>query len=623
MSTFMKSKGSKTAMWFIMALLIVGLGGFGLTGAFQGASGSAVATVGDQDVTVDQFYSGVQQDLRNLSEQLGTQLTMEQGRAFGVDQNTLRRLINIAALNNEADNLNISAGNDAVKAELLNNPAFQGLTGGFDENAYNFALEQQNLSRVEYDELVRANLSQILIRDGVSLGSGNSDIAANTIMGFLGETRSLVWTVMSDQALTTPVPAPTGAELRQYYDDNPALFTEPETRQITYVALTIDMAAQGLEIDETLIEDEYASRAARYNIPASRIVDRILFVSMDEAGVAMDSIAAGVSDFEAVAAARGLTAADIAVGLVLPDQLSANTSALLFASEEPGIYGPIDSDRGPAIFRVNAVIAAKTTTLDEAREEITLALAQSQAQDVIVRSINNIDDLLASGATLEEIADETDMQLFSTAFNANSTGDIETDTAFMAEATAAELDEERDILELASGGVFVLRVDGITDAFVKPLADTRQIAIDGQTAIRTVEMMVAQAEEIKLLLETGADLSATAQANDLQVFSVDNVNRGGGASDLPPEVSDGALDLPLNGAAVFNDALGVYLVQVTRIDAFDPSNSANVVILSQAATQIAAEIGNDMFTYYANSLVNQAGVTINQPLIDQLLLQLQ
>jgi len=140
-----RSKKSNAFVWGVMGVLVLGMGGFGLSGAFLNTGGSAVATVGDEEVSVDVFFAALRQDIAQASQDFGFPMTLEQAQAFGIDQVTLRRLLSIAALDNEAGNLNLSVGDVAVRNALLLNPAFRGLNGNFDTSAYDFALQQRGM----------------------------------------------------------------------------------------------------------------------------------------------------------------------------------------------------------------------------------------------------------------------------------------------------------------------------------------------------------------------------------------------------------------------------------------------------------------------------------------------
>ncbi len=76
----------------------------------------------------------------------------------------MQRLITQAAYENEAQRLGISVGDETVKEELLSNLGFQGLTGSFDKDIYEDAIRRSGMNPAEYEALVRADTSQLLIQ---------------------------------------------------------------------------------------------------------------------------------------------------------------------------------------------------------------------------------------------------------------------------------------------------------------------------------------------------------------------------------------------------------------------------------------------------------------------------
>ncbi|MBL4806943.1 MAG: SurA N-terminal domain-containing protein [Rhodobacteraceae bacterium] len=616
-----RSKGNKTFVWAVMGFLVIGMGGFGLSGAFLNTGGSAVATVGKQEISVDAFYSGLRQDLARASQQFNFNITLAQAQLFGIDRVTTQRLLTLAALDNEANNLNISVGDAAVRDELLATDAFSGAGGQFDQIAYDFVLQQQGLSRDEYDDIVRKGLTQSLIRQGVAVTGNANATATDTIMGYLGETRNFSWVRIAADNLPSPAAEATSTELQAFYDANPALFTEPESRDITYISLTADMLLDDIDVSDEDIATEYAARDAQYHTDPSIIVDRIVFGSAEDAQTALDQITAAETSFDIVAVNRGLNPADISLGTLTANQVSLEARDVLFGATEPGVYGPLTSSVGPALFRINAVRPAKDIQLDEVRDDIRDAIAQNMAARAVVAAYGDIDDLVAAGASLEEIADETDMQLFTVTLPAEDNAGLTAETLFIAEASSSEVDEERDVLESDDNGIFALRVDAINTAYVKPLIDTRDIAIAGQKVERTQELVMEHAETLQGLIAGDADFSATMAANALTANIVVGVSRNAPSSDLPPTVTQGVFDMGDGEAAVYGDVDGAYLVQITDVSAYVSGAESSVAITTQIEGQITQAVQADLLLYYSNALISETGFTINQPLIDAIISQ--
>lgn len=172
-----KSKISKIFFFFVLSLAVLAMVGFGLTGIFSQSISASVATVGKVDVSADDYFRSIQNEISSVSQQFGTQLTIEQALLFGLDRNVLQRLITQAAYENEAQRLGVSVGDATVKDALLSNPGFQGLTGTFDEDVYKDAIRRSGMNPAEYEALVRSDASQLLIQAAVSAGVNLPDEA--------------------------------------------------------------------------------------------------------------------------------------------------------------------------------------------------------------------------------------------------------------------------------------------------------------------------------------------------------------------------------------------------------------------------------------------------------------
>ncbi len=149
---------SRTFVWILMGLLMLGLAGFGAVNL----SGTArtVAIVGDQTVSVDAYARELQREIRAVEAQTGQTLPMQQVRALGIDQLALSRLISLASIDNEVASLGVSIGDENLQKEIITIPAFQGVDGSFDREGYRFALEQAGLSEPQFEDDLRRGISQ-------------------------------------------------------------------------------------------------------------------------------------------------------------------------------------------------------------------------------------------------------------------------------------------------------------------------------------------------------------------------------------------------------------------------------------------------------------------------------
>ena len=97
-----RNRRAGVLIWALLVALVIGLAGFGI-GAGRGISSQNIARVGDEPITSEDYVRAMQQELRTLTQQAGRQLTMTEARQYGVDNMVLARLVNDAALDDEAD----------------------------------------------------------------------------------------------------------------------------------------------------------------------------------------------------------------------------------------------------------------------------------------------------------------------------------------------------------------------------------------------------------------------------------------------------------------------------------------------------------------------------------------
>ncbi len=216
---------------------------------------------------------------------------------------------------------------------------------------------------------------------------------------------------LTEAQLAAPVADPDAATVEAYYTDHIADFTVPETRHLTYAWITPEMILDSVEVDEESIRALYQQRIGEFVQPERRLVERLVFQDDAAAQAALDRITTGDASFDAIVAERGLSLDDADLGDVSQADLGAAGPGV-FAVEEPGVVvGPYASNLGPALFRMNAILNAQETTYDEARPDLRAELAGDAARRSIAEQQESFDDLLAGGATLEDLVAETPMEL--------------------------------------------------------------------------------------------------------------------------------------------------------------------------------------------------------------------
>ena len=81
-----RGKTQQVMVWTLMGMLIIGLGGFGVT-SFSGAK-SRLATVGDVEITTNDYARALRTQVNAFSQQIGQPLSMQEALAAEDDAMT-------------------------------------------------------------------------------------------------------------------------------------------------------------------------------------------------------------------------------------------------------------------------------------------------------------------------------------------------------------------------------------------------------------------------------------------------------------------------------------------------------------------------------------------------------
>ena len=611
-----KKKGTRYFVWIILILLFVGLLGFG-TGGLSGNIRS-IGTVGDKEISVASYQSALAEQIRAFEAQIGGRIGFAEAQSLGLVQGVQAQLVTTRALDNEASQLGISIGDARVREQVLRVPAFAGIDGEFDRESYADLLRRNGQSEAEFEAAIRDEISRTLLQGAVVGGIPTPIPYADALVQFVGETRDITRAFVTESDLTEPVPGPTDAQLAEYHAANPDNFTLPEAREITYVWLTPDMIQDELEVDEATLRALYDERSDHFIVPERRLVERLVYVDNDAAQTAMDRLTAGEVDFDGLVTERGLDLADVDLGDVAQNALGA-AGVSVFAAEPGDVVGPLNSSIGPALFRVNAVLAAEETTFEEAADDLRAEVSADRAQRVIADGFEAINDLMAGGATLADLAERTDLELGEISWTADNSDGIAAYESFRAAAAEATEGAFPELLDLEDGGIFALQLDATTQPTVQPLDDVLLAARSGWIRAKTQELILARAQEladqIQPLTTFGSlGLNATADGG---------LTRRSFVEGTPPAFMLEVFNMDIGDTNVVDNGTGAIIVRLNRLAppaADDPQTLAERESVAEIAV---AGIAQDIFAAFAATVQNRTDIAIDQGVIRALHAQMQ
>ncbi|WP_233487406.1 peptidyl-prolyl cis-trans isomerase [Thalassovita gelatinovora] len=595
---------SKTFMWGLMGLLILGLGGFGVSNL----SGNIrnVGSVGDIDITVDDYARALQEDIRAVEAQTGTSLTFDQIEAFGIDGNVLGRLIGQAALDNEAQNIGLSIGDENLSRQIVELDVFQG-PNGFDREAYKFQLDRIGMTEAKFEEQLRADSVRGMLQSAVVSSVSMPDTYAKTLVDYAAERRNFTWARLSATDLVVDLPEPSEEDLIAYHKENAADFTTPEVKRITYAWLSPDDLVADIPVEEDRIRALYESRGEEFNTPERRLVERLIFSDLAAGEAAKVALERNETDFETLVAARGLELQDVDMGDVAQDELGTAGGAV-FNADVNDVVGPFETSLGPALFRINGVLQGQSVSLEDVRAELQGELASDAARRKIETVAETVDDLLAGGATLEELLSEADMKLSSIDWHADAPDPIAAYSAFRDAAETVQPDDYPAVIHLDDGGIVALRLEQEIPAKLQDLNSVRSAVIDGWLGQARTKALADQAQDLVTKLVAGEDMAALGLTAQMET----DITRDQFIPDTDETFLDTVFEMKPGDVTVISATDSVAIVRLDDVLEPDQADAEVESFRASLLQQAGSGMAQDIYAAYARSIQSEAGIQLDQ-----------
>lgn len=627
MLTALRSKSSKFVLKILFVVLIASFAVWGIGDIFRGGGRlTSPVEVGPVAVSQVELQDEYRRQLMQLQSLYGSSIDAETARALGLGNRVVSDVVSRALIAVYTQRIGMRVGDDAVRQVIQNDATFRNDLGQFDRSRFEAWLSRNGMSEGNLVSRLRSDIARNQLTAALITGVQAPQSLVSAVHEYRGEQR-VAQTLRLAAADMPDVPAPTDAALEAFHQENIDRYQAPEYRALTIVRLSPEDLAKEIQIADDEIAAAFEARKHEFDQPERRHLDQIVFPDEAAAQAAAEKLAAGGDFVEIAREATG--GAPIDLGTVDKAGLAGSFAELAdaaFATPVGQVTAPTMTVLGWHIVRVLSVEPAREATLAEHRDEIAHDLALEQAHDSIVSIANQLEDELAGGATLEEVGDKLDLPLAKVEA-ADATGKTPGGAAVDAvtkEPGLATLAFETEagavspLSDSADGGYYILRVDGITPAATRPLAEVRdQVAIDWLAAERA-KAAADKAASIVEQLNGGADMATLAAELGREVKTSTPVTRDGedAVASLDPVAVETLFTLEQGGAAAVADGDDQVILRLAEIRA--PADGGDPVATAELRDALRRDLANDVVSQFMAALQQEVPVSVDQDAIDRL-----
>ncbi len=516
----------------ILALIGIPFLFFGVNAPFTG--NQAVATVDGSEIDLMQF----EQTYRDQLQRNPTWSQLPDEYRVQIRQSILDSLIRARLVELYLSEAGYRISDEQLTASIQRIPDFQ-IDGEFDMETYKSLLLQNGLDPQRFEASQRRQLREDQLRRAIGGTALVTPAEYRRYLNLVAEQRLVSLATFEIESAADSVEV-TDDMVTAFYDDNDTMFLTDEEADVEFIEINRDSVTENIAVGEEALLQYYEENQDRYLQDEQRQARHILVLFGDDedsarakaadllarvqAGESFEALAEEFSDDGGTAARGG------DLGVLTRSQLPNELGRAIFAMQEGDVDGPIKTDFGFHVVRLDSVLEQGPLPLDQVRGELLTELREREAEDAFRELERRVSDVLFDAADMQAISAAVGLNMQTAAGFTRAGGEPIGSNQAAIEAVFDERvlinGEISDVIELDANRSAVFKVVAHREASRQPLDDVRDQIVD---AIRAQE--------------AAAIISARGRANARRAQCRRRVRRGrrgggrngiGAAADVTP-----------------------------------------------------------------------------------------
>lgn len=577
-----------------------------------------LAKVGAITINGDDYSRSLQRRVKEVAQQTGQPLTMDDAHKFGLDRQVLDGMVSQAAVDTTARNLKLAVSQNVLLGEIAREKAFQNSSGQFDSTAFQRVLENNGMNEAQYFAMQTRQHAQAAILDVASGQLTMPKVLTTALTQYTGETRDVKYFDVT--ATDADVTKPTDDELKKQYDAHPAAYTAPEYRAAATMSVDAAAIAVSQQISPEELQAGYDAHKQDFATPEKRTIIQLTFPSVDEAKKAKDRIAAG-EDIMKIAGEMKLKDSDVTLTDKLKeDFLDPKIADAAFALKEGEVSDPVQGSLATALVKASKVTPAHQATLDEVKDQLTKTLQLEKAKTQIGELYNNVEDARAASTKFEDIAQKFGLT-FAVVGPVSAAGQDQAGKDLSASVKpdvlkaifASDVGVENDAVNQGDGYVWY-EVRSVTPSALKPMDQVKDQVSQDIIHERISVAALDKAKKIVDVMKAGKSMEDEAKELSALPKIAQNLKRDQQTPDFDGPALSAAFSVADQGFAVSpgGDGKSARVMQVIKLTM--PAVMASSPELTQMKQQLASTFSSDMQQGLVNALKKNVGVKVNADL---------
>ena len=614
----------------VLALITLPFAFFGVDYYFrQGDATPNVATVAGEKITQAQFNESIAEQQDRMRQQLGRNFDAAMFDNPEVRYQVLERLIAQRLMQDKARRETFRVTDSQLQQVIAQQPAFQ-YDGQFSTERYKQVLASQNMTPLMFEDRVRRELILAPLQEPISLGNIVASSSGERYIGLVEQQREVAAAAIDPEPFMKEVRIDDAA-VKVFYDANAKTLQTPELAKFEYVLLSQDALTAQVTLDPAEVKAQYEKNLNLYGQPEERDASHILIASKADA-TESDKAAARkkADDLAAQAKANPAKFAELAkqysqdpgsapqggdLGMFSRGNMVKPFDDAVFAMKVDEIIGPVQTDFGYHIIKLNAINPAKVRSFDEVKTQIETDLKRQKAAQKFASAADQFQNLVYEQADSLQGAAKTlglTVQTSPLVTRAQAQALAQGSAKFVQALFSPESVQSKRNVEATEVGPNALmsgRIIEYKPAALRPFEDAKEEIRMQLTRKSAGELAQKEGlEKLALLTQGKSEKEAGVTFAPPVVLNRTQVQAGFSSEALTQIFQIDPARLPqYTGTANDRGGFSVYkIVKMIAPEMTDPTK------LSAASTRLGDQLSQELFAAYVATLKAKADVKINQ-----------
>ena len=403
----------KHKRWLQIALLVLIVPPFALFGIdfyFRNTdTRGSLARIGDTRISEVEYSQALRQAQEKMREMMRDNPDPSLLNSPQFKDSVLNELIERKVTLSHAAKAGMTISDSELQRMIAAIEAFHDQSGKFSRERYRQLLQGQGMTPTMFENQVRANIMLEQVRGVYSGSAFIPDSVADRLLKIREQEREV------SQVVFTPADYRKQAKIadvdaEKYYTEHKGEFLVPERVKVEFVVLSLEAYQRNVQVSDEEIKKFYLENQSRFQTPEERRASHILIpaaasASPDEKADAkaqaedlFNQVKANPKKFGELAAKFSKDPGSAAKGgdlgffgrglMVKPFDEAA------FSMKVGDIAGPVETQYGYHIIRLDAIKATQTTPLDSVRAQIVEAIRKPRVAKAFAEAAENFNNLV-------------------------------------------------------------------------------------------------------------------------------------------------------------------------------------------------------------------------------------